>query len=567
MQKVLSATEMREVDRLTTEKYGIPSILLMENAAHAAARVITEKLGGSVKGKSFLILCGKGNNGGDGAALARILAFKGGRIELILFGKVEDTKDDARVNFEICQKLSSFEGEIIETNYPDIYRHSKLYESDGSIVLYEVNSREEFDKLLYGEFEQHWNCMIDAVFGTGLSRPIEDWLSNVIHHLNILNDSQINYFKKGRLLVSIDIPSGLNADLSNTIGENLSAGLTVTFTAPKLANVLPPASNFNGEIVVANIGSPQELIDASPSQTFLAEKEDALAWLEKTKFSSASYKNKRGHALLVAGSNNYAGAAVLAGNAAIVSGVGLVTIATPESSQNSIASRVLPEVMTRGVAETENGAAAEEAFDEINGFIEKSIDALAIGSGLSSSDKSTKRLVKKLVEERTTPVVIDADGLTALAPFETKGSDEFPLVLTPHEGEFLRLLGTKDKDAVKDRVSVAREFAQKHHVILVLKGERTLIAAPDGRVVINPTGNSGLGKAGNGDTLAGIIVGFIAQAAQMKVDIFETVVAAVYLGGLAGDIAAEKYGKRSMLASDVRECLKDAFEKVGTPSS
>ena len=185
-----------------------------------------------------------------------------------------------------------------------------------------------------------------------------------------------------------------------------------------------------------------------------------------------------------------------------------------------------------------------------------------IGSGLSSSDESTKKLVKKLVEERQTPVVIDADGLNALAPFELQGSNDLPLVLTPHEGEFLKLLGTKDKDALKDRVAVAREFARKHQVILVLKGERALIAAPDGRVVINPTGNSGLGKAGNGDTLAGIITGFAAQAAQIKIDMFETVVAAVYTAGLAGDIAAEKYGKRSMLASDVRECLGEAFERI-----
>lgn len=567
MQKVLSAEEMREVDRLTTEKYGIPSILLMENAAHAAARVITEKLGGSVAGKSFLILCGKGNNGGDGAALGRILAVQGAWLDVVLFGEVEETKGDAKVNFQICQKLAEEEQTApMETNHSDIFRFPKLFESDGAISFYEVNSKENFDKLLYEQFDQEWDVLVDAIFGTGLTKPIEGWLSEVNHHLNILNDTQ-RYLNRKCLLVSIDIPTGLNADLSEQIGGNSRSDLTVTFTAPKLANVLPPASNFNGELFVANIGSPQELIDASPSQTFLAEKLDAVDWLEKTNFTSSSYKNKRGHALLVAGSNNYAGAAVLAGNAAIVSGVGLVTIATSESAQNSTASRVLPEVMTRGVAETENGAVSEEAFDEINEFIEKSIDACLIGSGLSSSDESTKRLVKRLVEKRKTPVVIDADGLNSLAPFDLKGSEELPLILTPHEGEFLKLLGTTDKEILKDRVSVVREFAQKHHVILVLKGERVLIAAPDGRVVINPTGNSGLGKAGNGDTLAGIIVGFAAQAVQMKVDIFETTVAAVYLAGLAGDIAAEKYGKRTMLASDVRECLMDAFQKVGTPSS
>jgi ADP-dependent NAD(P)H-hydrate dehydratase / NAD(P)H-hydrate epimerase len=550
MQKVLSAEEMREIDRLTTEKYGIPSILLMENAAHAAARLIAEKLGGSVAGKSFLVLCGKGNNGGDGAALARILWTQGADVQVYLFGKVEETKGDARANFEICQKLNTHQN----------------YSNECRVTFYEMHSSESVDRVTTESFfhNQH-DCVIDALFGTGVTRKLEgdfEKLAQHIAHLCTMPKIERAYFPKKPLVVAIDLPSGLNADSAQSIGENASADLTVTFTAPKLANVLPPASNLNGELFVANIGSRYELILNSPSQTFLAEKVDAQRWLLETKFSSASYKNKRGHALLVAGSNNYAGAAVLAGNAAIVSGVGLVTLATPESAQNSIASRVLPEVMTRGVAETGGGAASEEAFEEIDEFIEKSIDAIAVGSGLSSSDESTRRLVRRLVEERRTPVVIDADGLNSLAPFDLQGSDELPLILTPHEGEFLKLLGREDKEALKDRVSVVREFAQKHHVILVLKGERALIAAPDGQVVINPTGNAGLGKAGNGDTLAGIVVGFAAQAAQMKIEIFETVVAAVYLAGLAGDIAAQKYGKRSMLASDVRECLREAFEAI-----
>jgi NAD(P)H-hydrate epimerase len=340
------------------------------------------------------------------------------------------------------------------------------------------------------------------------------------------------------------------------------AHLTVTFTAPKAANVLPPASNYCGELVVANIGSPFELIENSPSQLFLTERQDAKHWLEQTKFSDASYKNKRGHAFLIAGSSHYSGAAVLCGDAAIRSGVGLVTIAVPESSQNSIAARVLPEVMVRGVSETDSGAIAEDAFAEIEKFWEN-VDSVAIGSGLSSSDESTGKLVRKVVERRKTPVVIDADGLNLLAPFDLEGSDASPLILTPHEGEFLRLLGTEDKGALTDRVEAVREFAQKHNVIVVLKGERALIAAPTGRVVVNPTGNSGLGKAGNGDTLTGIIAGFVAQAVQMHVDIFETVVAAVYFGGMAGDVAEKKFGKRVMTASDVRDSLAEAFEEIG----
>jgi NAD(P)H-hydrate epimerase len=552
MLKVLTAEEMREVDRLTTEKYGIPSLLLMENAAHAAARVIIEKLGGSVKGKSVLVLCGKGNNGGDGAALARILWMKGANVDVYLFGRVEDTNGDAQINFEILKNI----------NFDKISKNNSFnnqFWKESFLFFHEEMNPEWWRKRMH-PFHQA-DVVIDAIFGTGLSRPVEEPYLKVIES-HWFEEAFFRDYKS--LTVALDMPSGLNANQNSQIGSNTTVDLTVTFTAPKLANVFPPASNYNGELVVASIGSPQELIDNSPSQVFVTEKSDAQNWLEKTEFSSASYKNKRGHSLLVAGSNNYAGAAVLAGNAAIVSGVGLVTIATPESSQNSIASRVLPEVMTRGVAETEKGATAEEAFDEISEFIEKSIDAVAVGSGLSSGEESTRLLVKRLVVERKTPVLLDADGLNSLAPFDLKGSDDLPLILTPHEGEFLKLLGTKDKEVLNNRVEAVREFAQKHHVILVLKGERTLIAAPDGKVVINPTGNSGLGKAGNGDTLAGIIIGFVAQAVQMNVDIFETVMTAVYLAGLAGDIAAEKFGKRSMSASNVRESLQIAFDSVGS---
>ena len=539
MQKVLTAEEMREVDRLTTEKYGIPSIILMENAAHAAARVITEKLGGEIKGKSFLILCGKGNNGGDGAALARILWTQGASVSIALTGNLEETKNDAKVNFEI---------------FNNIFHKRRSSRKEPDLSLYEVGAfRSFFDN--YHNLISH-DVIIDALFGTGLTEPLRDSLATLAKML-----SSIERKNRKPLLVSIDLPSGLNANLPQTIGENVQADLTVTFTAPKLANVLPPASNFNGQLVVANIGSPQELIDNSPSKLFLTEKEDAQRWLRKTKFTSDSYKNKRGHALLIVGSKEYTGAAVLAANSAMLSGVGLTTVATSESAQTAIAAKVLEEVITRSLPETKSGAIAKKAFEDIEKLTEKA-DVVGIGCGLGSSEKTTKDFVREVIEKRKTPVVIDADGLNALAPFDLKGSSELSLILTPHEGEFLRLLGTKDKAAIKDRVKAVRDFAEKHQVILVLKGERVLIGAPDGRVVINPTGNSGLGKAGNGDTLTGIITGFVAQAVQMKVDIFETVVAAVYISSLAGDIAAEKFGKRTMQASDVREELNEAFRRM-----
>lgn len=541
MIKVLRSEETREVDRQTTEKYGISSIILMENAAHFTVRSIEKKLGSSVKGKSFLILCGKGNNGGDGAALARILWLLGASAHVFIFGKIDETKGDARTNFEVLRSIS------------------KSASSDGRITFTENFEDKEFSDEIITRIEHsnNFDVLIDALFGTGLTRSLDDSLTSLLEKILIF------FSHKGRvpLRVSVDIPSGLNANSPKPIGKSFQADLTVTFTAPKLANIFPPASNFNGELHVVDIGSPRELVDASSSQTFLGEKKDAKNWLMKTKFSPDSYKNKRGVALLISGSKKYSGAAVLSGNGAMASGVGMVTVATSDSALSAVSGRVLSEVIVVGVAETERGAISSKAFEPIQKLSNQS-DAVLIGSGMCSDENTTRRFVKKVVENRKKPIVVDADGLNALSPFDIEGSEKFPLVLTPHEGEFLRLLDIKDKQGLEDRIQAARNFTRKHKTIIVLKGERTLIADPSGKVVINPTGNSGLGKAGNGDNLAGIITGFIAQSVCSKVDIFETVVAAVYIAGLAGDIAEIRFGKRAMLASDVRECLFEAFRET-----
>ncbi len=519
MQKVLTSAQMREVDRLTTERYGIPSILLMENAAHAVARVITEKLGGSVKGKSILILCGKGNNGGDGAALGWKLALADAAVEILIFGKVADTRGDARINFDAAERFVD--------------------------LLREINSQEEFDAWL-ANARQDWDIVVDAVFGTGLGRPLDVWLGNVIRHMNTLNES-------GRLALSVDIPSGLNSDFCAPIGEAFQADVTVTFSAPKPANVLAPASSYGGELIIAEIGSPYELIEDLESQTYVADRNDAYNWLYKSRFQHDSYKNKRGQAMIAAGSEDYSGAAVLAANAAMRSGVGLVTLACPAAAKAEVASRLLPEVILSTVES-----------DEFSWHLEKA-DAIAVGCGLDANDPEIERLARQIVSTRRRPVIVDAGALCFFSPFDrgyvqppaTAGGTD--LILTPHEGEFLRLLGTNDKGVLKDRVDAVRDFATKNGVILVLKGERVLIGHPDGRVVVNPTGNSGLGKAGNGDTLTGILAGFAAQAVRMDIEIFETVIAAVYVAGMAGDVAEKKYGKRVMTASDVRECLTEVF--------
>jgi len=267
--------------------------------------------------------------------------------------------------------------------------------------------------------------------------------------------------------------------------------------------------------------------------------------------------------LVIAGSRGFTGAAALCGNAAMRSGAGLVTIGTPVSAQPLVATQVMPEIMTTALAETDRGAVSDEALGHISKLAERA-SVIAIGPGLSSEDQRTRSFVRVVVAERRTPVVVDADGLNCLAPWpeDLRGSSGLPVVLTPHPGEMLRLIGTDDKTVLDDRVSAAREFAVAHEVIVVLKGMRPLVAAPDGRVFINPTGNAGLGTAGAGDTLTGIIAGFLAQAygtLEEEANALETVIAALYISGLAGELAAEELGMRTMVASDIREHLSAAI--------
>jgi hydroxyethylthiazole kinase-like uncharacterized protein yjeF len=366
-------------------------------------------------------------------------------------------------------------------------------------------------------------------------------------------------------VLSIDIPSGLNADKSEPIGPAVQADLTATFTAPKLANVLPPACGFGGELIVSDIGSPASLIAAARSRLFLVEAADARQWLVSTRYTPESYKNTHGHVLIAAGSRGYSGAAALCGNAAMRAGAGLVTVATPASAQVSVASSAMPEVITTALAETDRGAVSDEATSHFLQLAQKAT-VIAVGPGLTSDDERMRRFVRGVVEERTKPCVIDADGLNALAPWpkDLKGSAQQPLVLTPHPGEMRRLTGA----ALDDRVAAAREFATAHEVILVLKGSRPLVAIPDGRVFINPTGNAGLGTAGAGDTLTGLISGFLAQAYGTlgeHADPIAATIAALYVGGLAGEFAAKKLGMRTMLASDIREHFSDAILSLDHP--
>ena len=557
MQKIISAAQMREIDRLTTERYAVPSLLLMEAAADHAARAIAAHFAHNVRGKRVSILCGPGNNGGDGAALARVLWMMNARPRVVLFARVEDTHGDARTNFKIARHLAHVEDGVEAVPVPGQFPLS--FATCDTIPAWERMAEDCF------------NCevIVDALFGTGLVRPLEGVHRSAVEHLLRLRERRRADQHGGGaypLILSLDVPSGLNADKAEPIGAAVHADLTVTFTAPKPANVLPPATHLNGRLVVAPVGSPPALLAAASSQLYVTERTDALGWLTQTRYTHASYKNVHGHVLVIAGSRQYTGAAVLCGDAAMRSGAGLTTVATPSSALPAVAARVMPEVMTAALAETDQGAASAEAIEDVRRLAGRAT-IVAIGPGLASDDESTRSFVRAVVEGRRTPVVIDADGLNALAPWpaDLRGSHQAPLILTPHAGEMLRLMGASDRTALADRVGAARHFATTHKVILVLKGSRSLLAAPDERVFVNPTGNAGLGTAGAGDTLTGIIAGFNAQAFAMledKADAVAATLAALYVGGTAGDIAARSGGMRAMIASDIREHLGVAISEL-----
>jgi NAD(P)H-hydrate epimerase len=566
VKKIVTAAEMREIDRLTTERFATPSLLLMESAARAAARELSARLPVGVAGKGVLVLCGRGNNGGDGAALARQLSLDGALADVVLFGRVEETKGDARVNFEVVRGLARA-ATLRDAPHADMGGLPLHAGAGGSLSFWECQTAGDWERIIYEELARPHEVVVDAMFGTGLQRPLEGLFAEVVAFVEGLRGARADDDDSDApLVVSLDLPSGLDADLGEVIGPAVAADLTVTFTAPKPANVLPPAAPLNGELVVADIGSPRSLIDEAPSRLYLTERDDVLAWLRRTRYAPDSYKNTHGHALVVAGSRRMTGAAVLCADAAMSAGAGLVTVATPASALAAVSARLMPEVMTAALSETGDGAVSFEALAEFEGLRGRA-NVVAVGCGLSREAESTRRFVRELVERRTTPVVIDADGLNALAPWpaELRGRPDAPLVLTPHEGEMRCLLGTGDRAALRERPRAAAEFAAAHGLVLVLKGARTLVAAPDGRVCVNPTGNPGLGTAGSGDTLTGVITAFLAQAfgaLKEEADAFEATAAAVYVAGLAGDLAARERGMRAMTASDIRHHLGAAFRAL-----
>ena len=527
--KILSAAQMREVDRLTTEEFGIPGLMLMEAAAGRTVEAIEKKFG-SMTSRSVLVVSGRGNNGGDGAAIARLFHARGASVKLLLIGRIADARGETLSNLEIFKALTS--------------------NDKTGLGLVEVETAAQFR---IEAISQLYDVVVDAIFGTGLARPASGIFEEVIACLNQLRDATP--------VVAVDIPSGAASDSADLIGLTVRAHLTVTFTAPKIANVLPPASDCSGELIVAPIGSPDELIESSGSQLTLVDGSMVASWLARSRRSPHANKGSVGKVLVIAGSRGKTGAACLVGEAALRAGCGLVTVATAESSQPVLASCLIPECMTEPLDETAEGAVAREAGDRALALAAER-DVLAIGPGLESSEESTRSFVRGVVESRQRLMVLDADALNALAPWtgDLRGSPELPLILTPHPMEMARLAGKQIEEVVGNRVEISRAFATEHGVILVLKGSRTVIAAPDGEVYVNPTGNAGMATGGSGDVLTGIVAGLLAQKPDEPL---AAAIAAVYLHGLAGDIAASRVGTRAMIATDISAHLGDAFIEVG----
>lgn len=504
---VVTAEEMRELDRLTIETHGIPSHVLMERAGAAVVEALLDSFPHARK-TPVLVFAGKGNNGGDGFVVARLLKKKGVRCEVVLTAKKTEVQGDALRNLNAFVGLRGRVTEITEPTHLDLVQ----------------------DKL------NRCGLIVDALLGTGLNVPVRGLMAALV---DLINTS-------GVPVVAVDIPSGLDANSGQVLGTAVQTELTVTFGFPKLGQILYPGASTIGQLAVADIGIAPAAVTAVRPQTMLLTT-TAVGALVQTRPPEA-HKGDFGHLLVLAGARGKSGAALLCSGAALRAGTGLVTLAGP-SGLNGIFSSALLEAMTIPLPERPDGSLS---FDE-TAVTEalKGKTAVAFGPGVSVS-ADTIGLMRWLLTQSDYPLVIDADGLNCLAtdPGVLRNA-RVPVVLTPHPGEMARLINSSNADVQARRLEVARTFATQYSCYLILKGARTLIAAPDGRVWINPTGNPGMASGGMGDVLTGILGGLLAQGYPPE----EACALGVFLHGYAADLAAEEKGEAGILARDVIERL------------
>jgi ADP-dependent NAD(P)H-hydrate dehydratase / NAD(P)H-hydrate epimerase len=514
--RIVTASEIREMDRLTIEKIGIPGIVLMENAAQGAGRMFFEHFNPAL-GSNVVIICGKGNNGGDGFAVARRLSQAGLKPVVILLAGASQIKGDALANLEIIKQIGGIE--VVETPTPSEF----------------AGCRPHIERCDY---------IIDAIFGTGLNSDVEGVSREAIEAIN----------SSGRQVMSIDIPSGLNSDNGRIMGAAIRADLTVTFGFPKLGQVIFPGAGLVGRLICVDIGIPDAAAGMVESGHFTTEPDDFRNLLNEMKRDT--HKGDRGHLLVLAGSTGKTGAASLTALGALRAGAGLVTVGIP-ASLNNIMEVKLTEAMTVPLPETAEGTLSLKARDEIWRLM-KGKTAVAMGPGLSTNPETTA-LAREIAVGCDLPMVIDADGLNALA--EEPGILEkldAGKILTPHPGEMGRLTGIKGSDIQLDRTGTAARFAETYKCCLVLKGARTLIAGSADRTYVNPTGSPALSSGGSGDVLTGIISGLLTRG----MPVIRAATAGVYLHGLAGDLLAEKMGKTGVLAGDIPDVIPGLMESL-----
>jgi ADP-dependent NAD(P)H-hydrate dehydratase / NAD(P)H-hydrate epimerase len=507
--KIVSAEEMRSIDRATSERFGVPSLTLMENAGGAVAEYVLAHC----KADRIVVFCGKGNNGGDGFVAARRLHEQGRDVRVILLANPAELRGDAAIMFG---RLPS----------PAVTVHSDE-ELKSERVLRSLKA----------------DLYLDAVLGTGFKPPVSGLYAEAIA---MMTASELP-------VIAVDIPSGADADaLDQQEGTIARADAVVTFTAPRPAHAFSVLTT--GPTVVAGIGSPEEAIISALQLNVITARDIAPLIGPRP---SESNKGNYGHVLVIGGSLGKAGAAAMAGMSALRAGAGLSTVATAKSILSTVAG-FHPELMTEPLRETDAGAISTSAQDRIE-ELAKGKTVLAIGPGISR-DPQPAELVRNLVGKLRLPMVVDADGLNA---FESRTNElngvGRTLVITPHPGEMARLAGCTIADVQKDRLGTARKFARDHELIVVLKGHRTLVVRPDGEAWVNTTGNPGMATGGTGDILTGMVAGMIAQFPGAMLF---AVLAAVHLHGLAGDVMRERVGEHSLVATDLLQGLPEAFRRA-----
>jgi NAD(P)H-hydrate epimerase len=509
--KILTAAQMREVDRRTMEA-GIPGLVLMENAGHRVLEAMERRFG-SLAEHRIAVLCGNGNNGGDGLVIARELLtrIRPRSLHVLLLADASALAGDAAENYRL---FAAANGSVVHDLTTDM--------RDSTLV-------------------------VDALLGTGLGGPARGRALDLIRVIN-------TGFPLARV-VAVDLPSGMQSDSGTQNGEVVRADLTVTFTAPKPCHVLSPSCYSVGELVVAQIGSAPELFEKDASIWLALSSPELFGHLFAPRVPDSN-KGMYGHVLVIAGARGKTGAAGMAGFAALKAGAGLSTVASAESAIGVIAGYA-PEIMTEPLPELASGCLAARAIEDgsLDRVLERK-DVVACGPGLGTHPETVK-LVAHLASTARVPVVLDADALNGLAGANF-GSQTGPRILTPHPGEMARLIGGTTASVQADRVGTARSFAQQQGVWLVLKGNRSLIAAPDGRVFVNPTGSPAMASGGTGDVLTGLIAGFVAQTPD---DLASAVLAAVWVHGRSGELAAQALGEKCVTATDLFTYLPEAMHE------